>query len=487
MSNTLHIVIVFAVSAVAAIALAIAGGRNNKRTMIALKSLALFYVLVTLWRSCMSDGFLFVINGGYYENVFYDVTDPLQSILRWGLYISATVSVVAVFCDNKTFKNISICFCLPFALVSTFFYGDFIAYFMQPGTVLWYGFIMPEIVRHIQFSLELILAIVLPLSLLLAERYVPFREREQVKNFFIVLPVTILTLIPMYVPQSLWGYTSITLSGFSEESIMVIGVAFIACFALYAAVRFKSYAVRYSVCFYVALASMQLYTQMYMLGHTVSRIPLQLCDLASYLFFICILFRIKSLFNFNIFANTLGAMIALCEPDTASAVFAAWDFHFSMQHIWVLVVPITFLTLRMFPRPDKKALRDCLIYFTVYFSVCAVTGTIINGFYPETGIRVNYFYLFNDRVLEVLPFMSWTKDWRILIGGRFEIYPIYLFLFFWVYYAACVGVYYLIKKLYKIADEHFMLRRVRIQEKEERTGIKSNKKLFYDDEGIENA
>ena len=113
MSNTLHIVIVFAVSAVAAIALAIAGGRNNKRTMIALKSLALFYVLVTLWRSCMSDGFLFVINGGYYENVFYDVTDPLQSILRWGLYISATVSVVAVFCDNKTFKNISICFCLP--------------------------------------------------------------------------------------------------------------------------------------------------------------------------------------------------------------------------------------------------------------------------------------------------------------------------------------------------------------------------------------
>lgn len=468
-------------------ALYITGRFNKKSALVALKALALAYVLVTLWRSCMSDGFLYVINGGYYEEVFYDKTDVLQSVLRWGLYISSTISVVAIFCENKTFRNISICFCLPFAIVSTFFYGDFIAYFMQPGTVLWNGFIMPESVRHIQFSAELILAIALPLSLIAAEKYIPFGDKGQVKNFFIVLPVVIVTLIPMYVPQSLWGYTAITLSGFSEESLMVIGVAFVACFVLYAVMRFRSYADRYAVCFYVALASMQLYTQMYMIGHTVSRIPLQLCDLASYLFFICILFRIKSLFNFNIFANTLGAMIALCEPDTASAVFAAWDFHFSMQHIWVLVVPITFLMLRIFPRPDKKALKDCFIYFTVYFCVCAIAGTIINGYYPETGIKVNYFYLFNDRVIEVLPFMSWTKDvlWRV--AGRFEIYPIYLFLFFWVYYAACVGVYFLIKKLYKIADEHFMLRRLRILEKEERTGIKSNKKLFYDDEGIANA
>ena len=105
-------------------------GERKKYFKLTLKVLAIIYIVIAFFRFMLSDSFIWVINKGVYSGHYYESTDVLQSILRWGHHVSYVVVVMACFFDSRLLKNISVYFCLPFAILNTVFFSDFMSYFM---------------------------------------------------------------------------------------------------------------------------------------------------------------------------------------------------------------------------------------------------------------------------------------------------------------------------------------------------------------------
>ena len=72
-----------------------------------LKVLTIVYCVLGFFRFMLSDSFVYVIKGGYFNYVYYDSQDILQSILRWGYYIGYSVLPMAVFFKNRFFRNMA--------------------------------------------------------------------------------------------------------------------------------------------------------------------------------------------------------------------------------------------------------------------------------------------------------------------------------------------------------------------------------------------
>ena len=110
---------------------------------------------------------------------------------------------------------------------------------------------------------------------------------------------------------------------------------------------------------------------MFALTINIKRLPLQLCNLASYLIIIALITKNKHIFNFNFLINAVGATLALAVPDVnGTGIFEVWNMHFIYEHTNVMVVPILCLTLGIFPKMDKRSLLDAFIGFSVYFIIC---------------------------------------------------------------------------------------------------------------------
>ena len=99
--------------------------KSDKTFSTFLKVLTVLYCVIGFFRFMLSDSFVYVINGGFFNNKWYDEQDILQSILRWGYYISYSVVPMAVFFKNRLFRNIASYICLPFAILSTVFFNDY--------------------------------------------------------------------------------------------------------------------------------------------------------------------------------------------------------------------------------------------------------------------------------------------------------------------------------------------------------------------------
>ena len=95
-----------------------------------LKILTVVFCILGFFRFMLSDSFVFVIKGGFFDEKYYDKQDILQSILRWGYYIGYSVLPMAVFFKNRFFRNIASYLFLPFAILSAVFIDDYMVYFL---------------------------------------------------------------------------------------------------------------------------------------------------------------------------------------------------------------------------------------------------------------------------------------------------------------------------------------------------------------------
>ena len=80
-------------------------GRDKEKFNTVLKALAVAFYAVGFFRFFLSDSFIYVINGGWFESVKHENHDFLQSILRWGFSINYAVLPVAVFLRNQTYNR----------------------------------------------------------------------------------------------------------------------------------------------------------------------------------------------------------------------------------------------------------------------------------------------------------------------------------------------------------------------------------------------
>lgn len=427
------------------------------------KILAVALFALGTFRVFLNDNFIWMINGGNYGEAYYQTQDVRQSVLRWLTYLSFMVYPCAAFLKIRTLKNFAVYFCTPVTVVASFFYGDFLAYFLTPsGRAIWAA----PYVRHIEFSLELILPIVMGILLRfrLGDKF-DYKKPSEWKYFCILLPITLLCTFPVYLPQSLFGFSALYMKPFSLQHFIWLSLLLGIFIVLYFLLRFRPYEQRYALCIFLALYLVMHYNSIYLMDFKLSRFPFQLCNLGSYLALIALIIRKQGFSNFVLLANVPGTIIALCVPDVKEGMLSFWNIHYYIEHMLVFLVPLLTVTLRIVQRPNKQAIKHYFIGFSIYFAFCAVIGTLFNAYLYKPGTffydEVNYFYLFDEKVLSILLFLQFTYKFALPVNG-YVIYPLYMAFVYLLFSVFCMGFYYLYIQLCKIGDDHFHLRKIRI-------------------------
>ena len=189
----------------------------------------------------------------------------------------------------------------------------------------------------------------------------------------------------------------------------------------------------------------------------IERLPLQLCNIGSYLILFTLIFKSKKLFDFTIIVNVVGVLIALVVPYLDNeGLFYLYNMHFILEHTNVIVVPILALSLGVFPRLDKKSLKHFLIGFASYFALVLVLGTIFNAIAKSTGnnfYSANYLFMFDKKTAaELIPFTESLFDINFSIGSL-TLYPITQSLIGIVFTILCLAVYGVIRLIYFVKDK----------------------------------
>ncbi len=453
---------------------------GEKNILLIARILAISFFALGILRCFMNDNFIWVINGGTYNLTYYQTTDILQSLLRWGMMLGYVVYPVAVYFSTRTTKNFAIYFCLPVAIVAMFSYDNFLEYFTtDSGRGIW----VDEWFRHIEFVLELSLMIIVPILIRFCFGHkFAWKNWKEWSHFFGLLPLALLIVVPVYLPQSILGFTDKYMAPFTTPNFLWVAVIFGLLIVLYLAYRFKSRETRRMICVFLSLYLFLHYNSIYLMDLTLSRLPFQLCNLGSYLILIALLINKQGFYDFILMANVPGALIAFCVPDVKEGMLSYWNMHFYIEHTWVFVIPLLIVALRIADRPNKNAFKHFFIGFSAYFLFCAISGIIINCFVyvPNHSVlnQVNYFYIFDDTVLEVLPILGFTRDWAVTWGiYDYTFYPLYIVLIYILYSIFSLAVYWVYKQLAKVGDNHFTTRQIRIDLYNERGWYKRRKKL----------
>ena len=438
---------------------------DNKKSFLWLKIFTVLFCAVGFFR------FIWVINGSFYSGVFYDKVDVLQSILRWGYNLSYCVLPMCIFFDNRLFRNVALYICLPFSMLSTIFLNDYMVYFLDSTGR---GLHFVEWFRYAYFMFELVLANSLPVIMGIKSKHCfNVKSWTEWKNFLIATPLIFLLLIPVYLPQSLFGYSSIVAKAFSMGHIVWLLITFLIVALIYIYFRFKDYNARYQVCIFLCLALFFHYNSLYLMEFSIPRLPIQLCNLGAYFFMICVPFKLTKMFNFAFLVNIVGALIAMVAPDSSGGLFGFWNVHFIYEHSLVLIVPAVCMLLRIFPRIKVNSLKHMWFGFSCYFLFCLISGTILNGFAVETGFKVNYFYIFDlDKAFDYFPFLSFSSKFALHLG-RFVLYPVFQLIIYLGFIGIVCLFYLFTQMMYKVIDDHLALRKSRIELFEKITKKKS--------------
>ena len=448
-------------------------------TSFYLKVLTAIFCAVGFLRLFLADAFILIVNGGAAANAYLSEPDYLQSVLRLGYYAGYSLLPMAVFFKTRVFRNLASYVFLPFALLTTVFFDRHAAYFFMEEAL---GYrIHPHLHGYI-FMLELALAIAIPLLLQISEGHV-FRVKSvrEWLTLAVCLPLVYTATMPAYFIQSVFGSNGRYPALMSTYHIAWMALLLLATLALYYLFRFRPYCDRYAVCVFLSLALFYNYNTCFLLGMTLKRLPIQLCNLAAYLLLPAMIFKMKRLFQFCFIANMFGTVFAILLADFSQGYFAFWNVHFLLEHSLVLMVPALAMGLRIFPRVSAKSLKYFFIGFTVYFVFCFIMGTVINAYAAVPADRVNYFYMFDlDVAFDYFPFLTRAGDLCITIG-IFKIYPIVIGIVYVGYSALCLLFCLLLRLFYRLEDDHLTLRRASIELYEKVTKKKSHRKTEFID------
>ena len=422
-----------------------------------LKGLTFAYCAVCFFRFLLPDAFIYQINGAWFESKYFDSSDILGLVLRWGYYTNCVVLPMAVFTKSRLFRNIASYFSLPFSIASVVCTNNYMQYYLAPEG---HGYHLPTAARWSVFVCEMLLAIAIPLLLQFGKKHVfNLRDKTEWKNFLLGLPAVVLMMVPAYAPQTIWGYDVITPARGSNYHLIWVGILFVVTLGIYYYFRFRCYEDRNNLVLFLTLLLFFHYDSLYMMGVNISRLPFQLCNIASYFYLIVILFRLEKMFQFCFIANTVGALFAILFPDFGTGNMSFWNVHFIIEHTLVLWIAAYGMGLRIFPRFSKKTFKYFSIGYTTYVVLIYILGTVLNGFSDVTGETVNYFYMFDfETAYDYFPFATFLEDVVIHIG-RFTLYPLFPMLVYFGFGFLCILYYFFIKVCYKLEDDHLELRR----------------------------
>jgi hypothetical protein len=331
---------------------------------------------------------------------------------------------IAVFFKRDTFKKIAVYFCLPVVIIFTCMFGNIIkGYTSELGTGIVDMRILPDFIglvmrngvfRSVIFFIMVLSEIAAIVLLILDDRSFLKFNKKDIFPFMTVLICLIVAIMPIYAPETIFNtHTDLIFLRFSWMHILWMVFLVLEAITLCLIFRKRSEEDRYVLVFILSLCLLIQYNQLFSsLGElTIERLPIMLCNVASYVTLISIAFKNRGLYLFNILVNVVGGLIAMVvldvdTPNGIMGILSKDNIHYIVEHNNVILIPILCLVLRVFKPLKKEDIKTFVIYFSVYFAVAFILGTTFNALgqmYNEPEYYYcNYMYLFDPATAEAL-------------------------------------------------------------------------------------
>lgn len=430
--------------------------RNWRDTLRkAAKVLSVCYCAVVMLSLLLPDAFVLCLS----EEEALTNSGGWHAVLRTALAACFVVLPLSAFYKNKTLNNC--CFVvIVVAVIAAVEYPTFMSYFTDPRgrginsmSVIndnVKAFLLRKDFRTVVFFASVALMLSAAICSLIA-----YGEKHDLKDkeeymFLWVFPLIMLLALPIYVPQHIIGYTDMIFKPFSIAHFLWITATVGEIAVLYVILRRKDTQTQNIVLLALSLALLLQFNQLFgAVSISFKRLPLQLCNIGSFLILASLISKNKKIFNFTLIINVAGALFAYAVPDVdGKGIGYLYNMHFILEHTGVVVIPLLCLLLGFIDKPDKNALKDCLKGFCIYFASVWALGTIFNAVAAKTAngfYSANYLFMFDkNAAVKLLPFLGQVFDVKISIGN-FIIYPAIQAIVFAVFVVVCVGVYFVLK------------------------------------------
>ena len=378
----------------------------------------------------------------------------LAVVLLWFSYAAILLTVVSAFFDSKTLRRIVNLFALPMFAVLLVFSKIYAigtlgteVYASNP-TRLWI------------MALEIGMAIAIAVGISMQERKfeVP-RTLKDIGNYFYALILAILAIMPCYVLQAFFVGIDPMIKlydlTFAHRVVLYISIAL--TFVGYKLLKDKPTEVKRLVLIYLSLALLWIYIGRWELEEfkLISNWPLHLCNTAMFLTPLCLIFKMKRLFNFTLFINVLGSFFAMLMPHEMLELNAIGTERISywVNHYAAFIFPLLIIALKLFPRPKFKQWGWGMLALTVYFGAML----FLNAYFTQkNGYVCDFFYTNSDFIVSKLGLWAErTQDVMFTVnfkGYDLTFYPVYQAIFLATYFLLSLGVWFLYGIMFNALD-----------------------------------
>ena len=377
----------------------------------------------------------------------------LGLLLIWLSYMAVVVIIMRKFFDFKTVKNLARFVTGPVFILNLIFCCPIIT--LLQGTL--------------KFSLLFVVYIIENLIGLLISVYYFIKDIKDKNNYktillmFGILLLLMIAAMPNYTLQYLFGNGNIALKvkDITAEHRMFLYVGIVVPVIMYFILRNKSKDIIRFTLIYISIITLVgfLVNFNYTNFFEPWTWPFHLCNTAMFIIPICLIFKKEKLFYFTYFINVLGAVLAMIMPNYANGTnilsLRVWTFWYN--HWIAAFMPLLIVALKEFKRPTLKQFIWSMVWFLGYF----ILVLVLNVVFTALGHSVDYFFINSTFIAGKLG--NWAENlFRItaafnVAGLYLEFHPFYQLVFFFVYVALGLGVWFIYNEFFKIADNHFEL------------------------------
>ncbi len=425
--------------------------KREKCPAFLVPALALVLGAVTFFEYLYRSVAIYYVRGVNMYSPFGDriAQTVLAVFLVWFTYAAVLIVALSAFFRYRTLRHLAKFFAPVVLLLDLIFFPTFMTAHLGTDFATLGDPRLPCLVLSLGIALGLCAA------LWMLDHNLP--KRWEIPTLLYTIPLAVLPVMPAYVPQALIGFINpaIKLYDFTEHHRLMLYLAVIIPFFIFHALKNKSDGVKRFVMIYISLGLLFVFMGRWELADFKDPLswPLHLCHTAMFLIPLCLIFRMRRLFNFCLFVNVMGALLAMMIPGEFDGLNALGTTRvaFWLNHWAAFFMPVLIMALKVFKRPKLKEWAMAVGEFCVYFFLIL----FINAWFSNFG-EADFFYLNSDFVVSNLG--KWAENTQKLVISfkikdlTFTFMPLYQTLFFFIYIGFTVGVWFIYALLFSMWD-----------------------------------